>query len=178
MIYYIVKTKYRGVKMSIEKVKEYFAEYGRENDILEFDKSSATVELAAQAANVIPARIAKTLSFKNKEGDNAILVVVAGDAKIDNKKYKSEFATKAKMLTPEEVIKYIGHAIGGVCPFAIENKGVKVFLDVSMKRFNTVFPACGSSNSAIELTCDEMEKYSHCEKWVDVCKSYDETLSE
>ena len=161
MIYYIVKTKYRGVKMSIEKVKEYFAEYGREDDILEFDKSSATVELAAQAANVIPARIAKTLSFKNKEGDNAILVVVAGDAKIDNKKYKSEFATKAKMLTPEEVIKYIGHAIGGVCPFAIENKGVKVFLDVSMKRFNTVFPACGSSNSAIELTCDEMEKYSH-----------------
>ena len=126
MIYYIVKTKYRGVKMSIEKVKEYFAEYGREDDILEFDKSSATVELAAQAANVIPARIAKTLSFKNKEGDNAILVVVAGDAKIDNKKYKSEFATKAKMLTPEEVIKYIGHAIGGVCPFAIENKGVKV----------------------------------------------------
>ena len=139
--------------MSIEKVKEYFAEYGREDDILEFDQSSATVELAAQAANVIPARIAKTLSFKNKAGDNAILIVVAGDAKIDNKKY-------------------------GVCPFAIANDGVKVFLDVSMKRFSTVFPACGSSNSAIELTCDEMEKYSHCEKWVDVCKAYDDTLSE
>ena len=175
---YIVKTKYRGVKMSIEKVKEYFAEYGREDDILEFDQSSATVELAAQAANVIPARIAKTLSFKNKAGDNAILVVVAGDAKIDNKKYKAEFATKAKMLNPDEVVEYIGHAIGGVCPFAIANDGVKVFLDVSMKRFSTVFPACGSSNSAIELTCDEMEKYSHCEKWVDVCKAYDDTLSE
>ena len=148
--------------MSIEKVKEYFAEYGREDDILEFDQSSATVELAAQAANVIPARIAKTLSFKNKAGDNAILVVVAGDAKIDNKKYKAEFATKAKMLNPDEVVEYIGHAIGGV----------------SMKRFSTVFPACGSSNSAIELTCDEMEKYSHCEKWVDVCKAYDDTLSE
>ena len=172
------KTKYRGVKMSIEKVKEYFAEYGREDVILEFDQSSATVELAAQAANVIPARIAKTLSFKNKAGDNAILVVVAGDAKIDNKKYKAEFATKAKMLNPDEVVEYIGHAIGGVCPFAIANDGVKVFLDVSMKRFSTVFPACGSSNSAIELTCDEMEKYSHCEKWVDVCKAYDDTLSE
>ena len=164
--------------MSIEKVKEYIAEYGREDDILEFDQSSATVELAAQAANVIPARIAKTLSFKNKAGDNAILVVVAGDAKIDNKKYKAEFATKAKMLNPDEVVEYIGHAIGGVCPFAIANDGVKVFLDVSMKRFSTVFPACGSSNSAIELTCDEMEKYSHCEKWVDVCKAYDDTLSE
>ena len=149
--------------MSIEKVKEYFAEYGREDDILEFDQSSATVELAAQAANVIPARIAKTLSFKNKAGDNAILIVVAGDA---------------KMLNPDEVVEYIGHAIGGVCPFAIANDGVKVFLDVSMKRFSTVFPACGSSNSAIELTCDEMEKYSHCEKWVDVCKAYDDTLSE
>ncbi len=164
--------------MSIERVREYFAEYGREQDIIEFDQSSATVELAAQAAHVIPARIAKTLSFKNKEGDNAILIVVAGDAKIDNKKYKGEFSTKAKMLTADEVIEYIGHAIGGVCPFAIANEGVKVYLDVSMKRFSTVFPACGSSNSAIELTCDEMEKYSHSEKWIDVCKGYDETLSE
>ena len=174
MIYYIVKTKYRGVKMSIEKVKEYFAEYGREDDILEFDKSSATVELAAQAANVIPARIAKTLSFKNKEGDNGILIVTAGDAKIDNKKFKGEFGYKAKMLTPQEVIEYIGHQIGGVCPFAIKNENVKVYLDISMKRFKTIFPAAGSSNSSIELTCDELERFSHAHKWVDVCKGYEE----
>lgn len=156
--------------MSLQEVKEYFKEYGVDDNILEFNESSATVELAAKAANVIPARIAKTLSFKNKEGDSAILVVVAGDAKIDNKKFKGEFSMKAKMLTPDEVIEYIGHAIGGVCPFAIKNDNVKVFLDVSMRRFDSVFPACGSSNSAIELNCDELEKYSNCEKWVDVCK--------
>lgn len=156
--------------MSLQEVKEYFKEYGVDDNILEFNESSATVELAAKAANVIPARIAKTLSFKNKEGDSAILVVVAGDAKIDNRKFKSEFSMKAKMLNPDEVIEYIGHAIGGVCPFAIKNDNVKVFLDVSMRRFDSVFPACGSSNSAIELNCDELEKYSNCEKWVDVCK--------
>ena len=154
--------------MSIEKVRAYFAEYGREKDIIEFDQSSATVELAAQAANVIPARIAKTLSFKNKAGDNAILIVVAGDAKIDNKKYKAEFSTKAKMLTPDEVVEYIGHAIGGVCQFAIANDGVKVYLDVSMKRFSTVFPACGSTNSAIELKIKELEQYSNYISWIDV----------
>ena len=129
--------------------------------------------MAAQAVGVIPARIAKTLSFKNKEGDNAILIVTAGDAKIDNKKFKAEFGHKAKMLTPEEVMEYIGHGIGGVCPFAIRNNQVKVYLDVSMKRFNTVFPAAGSSNSSIELTCDELERFSHADKWIDVCKGYE-----
>ena len=162
--------------MSIEKGKAYLSRFGIEDRVREFDVSSATVELAAQALGVKGQRIAKSLSFK--VGDEAILVIAAGDAKVDNKKYKAEFATKAKMLNPDEVVEYIGHAIGGVCPFAIANDGVKVFLDVSMKRFSTVFPACGSSNSAIELTCDEMEKYSHCEKWVDVCKAYDDTLSE
>ena len=159
--------------MSVEKVREYFKQYNRENDVVEHEESSATVELAAQAVGVIPARIAKTLSFKNKEGDNAILIVTAGDAKIDNKKFKAEFGHKAKMLTPEEVMEYIGHGIGGVCPFAIRNNQVKVYLDVSMKRFNTVFPAAGSSNSSIELTCDELEKYSHADKWIDVCKGYE-----
>ena len=115
----------------------------------------------------------KTLSYKNKEGDNAILIVTAGDAKIDNKKFKAEFGHKAKMLTPEEVMEYIGHGIGGVCPFAIRNNQVKVYLDVSMKRFNTVFPAAGSSNSSIELTCDELERFSHADKWIDVCKGYE-----
>ncbi|MCC3863967.1 MAG: YbaK/EbsC family protein [Terrisporobacter othiniensis] len=160
--------------MSVEKVKEFFKEYNKDNDIMEHELSSATVELAAQAVGVIPARIAKTLSFKNKEGDNAILIVTAGDAKIDNKKFKSEFGHKAKMLTPGEVLEYIGHGIGGVCPFAIKNDQVKVYLDVSMKRFDTIFPAAGSSNSSIELTCDELERFSHSQKWIDVCKGYEE----
>ncbi|UPA30027.1 YbaK/EbsC family protein [Terrisporobacter glycolicus] len=160
--------------MSVEKVKEFFKEYNKDNDIMEHELSSATVELAAQAVGVIPARIAKTLSFKNKEGDNAILIVTAGDAKIDNKKFKMEFGYKAKMLTPEEVLEYIGHGIGGVCPFAIKNDQVKVYLDVSMKRFDTIFPAAGSSNSSIELTCDELERFSHSQKWIDVCKGYEE----
>ena len=160
--------------MSVEKVREYFKQYNRENDVTEHELSSATVELAAEAVGVIPARIAKTLSFKNKEGDSAILIVTAGDAKIDNKKFKGEFGYKAKMLTPEEVIEYIGHGIGGVCPFAIRDENVKVYLDVSMKRFDTIFPAAGSSNSSIELSCDELEKFSHAEKWIDVCKGYEE----
>lgn len=160
--------------MSIEKVREYFKQYNKENDIMEHKISSATVELAAEAVGVIPARIAKTLSFKNKEGDNAILIVTAGDAKIDNKKFKSEFGYKAKMLTPEEVMEYIGHGIGGVCPFAIKSNQAKVYLDISMKRFDTVFPAAGSSNSSIELTCEELEKFSHAEKWIDICKGYEE----
>lgn len=154
--------------MSIEKVREYFKQYGRENDIIEPEQSSATVELAAKALGVEPARIAKTLSFKT--ADSCILVVTAGDAKIDNKKFKTKFALKAKMLTPEEVIRYIGHEIGGVCPFAIKDPNVKVYCDISLKRFQTIFPACGSSNSAIELTCKELEKFSHCSEWVDVCK--------
>ena len=160
--------------MSVQEVREYFRQYNKENDVVEHDMSSATVELAAEAVGVIPARIAKTLSFKNKEGDSAILIVTAGDAKIDNKKFKSEFKYKAKMLTPEEVLEYIGHVIGGVCPFAIKDKNVKVYLDISMKRFKTIFPAAGSSNSSIELTCDELERFSHSEKWVDVCKGYEE----
>ena len=161
--------------MSVETVREYFKQYDKEKNVMEHEISSATVELAAEAVGVIPARIAKTLSFKNKEGDNAILIVTAGDAKIDNKKFKAEFGHKAKMLTPEEVVEYIGHGIGGVCPFAIKNDEVKVYLDISMKRFNTIFPAAGSSNSSIELTCDELERFSHADKWIDVCKGYEET---
>ena len=131
------------------------------------EQSSATVELAAQAVGVEPARIAKTLSFK--KGDDTILVVTAGDMKIDNSKYKHFFGTKAKMLTPDEVLEKVGHPVGGVCPFAIP-KEVQVYLDESMKRFETVYPACGSGNSEIGLTCDELEKYSNAQAWVDVCK--------
>ncbi len=153
--------------MAINRVKEYFKKYGMEERILEFEVSSATVALAARALGCEPQRIAKTLSFL-VEGQ-AILVVTAGDAKIDNGKYKKQFGTKAKMLSPDEVVEMVGHAVGGVCPFAV-NPGVKVYLDESLKRFETVFPACGSSNSAIELTIPEMEKYAGEEGWVDVCK--------
>ncbi len=153
--------------MSIEKVREYMKKFSMEDKILEFDVSSATVELAAKAVGVEGARIAKTLSFLVNE--QAILIVVAGDARIDNKKYKQTFSAKAKMLTPEQVDTLIGHSIGGVCPFAI-NEGVTVYLDESLKRFETVFPACGSSNSAIELTIPELEKLSAPKEWVDVCK--------
>ena len=152
--------------MSIEKVREYFRKYNLEDKILEFDVSSATVELAAKALNVEPARIAKTLSFKQEEG--CILIVCAGDVRVDNKKYKAYFHTKARMLTPAEVLEYTGHAIGGVCPFGVSNT-VKVYLDESLKRFTTVFPACGSSNSAIEFTPDELFKYSSALAWIDVC---------
>lgn len=154
--------------MAIEKVKEYFREFNKEKDILEFPVSSATVELAAQALNTEQARICKTLSFKSEEG--CILICTAGDARIDNKKFKTFFGLKAKMLLPEEVIEFTGHAIGGVCPFGISNKNVKVYNDISMKRFDTVFPACGSSNSAIELSPDELFKYSNAIDWIDVCK--------
>lgn len=155
--------------MSIEKVKAYFAQFGMEGRILEFPVSSATVELAAQALHCEPCRIAKTLSFA--VGDTPVLIVAAGDARIDNHKYKARFATKAKMLTPEEAARRIGHAVGGVCPFAVQ-PGVEVYLDVSLKRFDTVFPACGSSNSAIELTIPELEQYSGYKDWVDVCKDW------
>lgn len=157
--------------MAIEAVKAYFSKYGIEDRIREFDVSSATVELAAQALGCEPCRIAKTLSFM--VDGQAILIVAAGDAKIDNAKYKAEFKTKAKMLTPDEVEKLIGHAVGGVCPFGIKN-GVPVYLDGSLKRFSTVFPACGSSNSAIELTIEELEKYSGYDSWIDVCKNWQE----
>lgn len=159
--------------MSIEKVREYMKNFGYEEKILEFAVSSATVELAAKAVGTEGARIAKTLSFLVDE--KAILIVAAGDARIDNKKYKTLFHTKAKMLTPEQVDKLIGHSIGGVCPFAI-NDGVRVFLDESLKRFETVFPACGSSNSAIELTIPELEKLSQFETWVDITKLPEEVL--
>lgn len=155
--------------MAIEKVRAFFRELGMEDRIQEFDVSSATVELAAQAVGVEGARICKTLSFKDGE-DGCILIQTAGDTKIDNRKFKDTFGQKAKMLTAEEVVEFTGHAIGGVCAFAIENPRVRVFCDESMKRFETVFPACGSSNSAIELTCDEIFRISKAEKWIDVCK--------
>lgn len=157
--------------MAIEKVREYFKAFGMEDRILEFDVSSATVELAAQAVGCEPERIAKTLSFMLPEGP--ILIVAAGDAKVDNRKFKDQFHTKAKMLTPDEVTELVGHAIGGVCPFGI-NDGVTVYLDESLKRFETVFPACGSSNSAIELTIPDLEKYSGYSAWIDVCKGWGE----
>ena len=155
--------------MAIEAVKEFFKSYGMEQRVQEFEVSSATVELAAQALNCEPCRIAKTLSFM--VNDAPILIVAAGDAKIDNPKYKAQFGTKAKMLTPEETINLVGHAVGGVCPFAVK-EGVTVYLDESLKRFQTVFPACGSSNSAIELTLEELEKYSAFTAWIDVCKGW------
>lgn len=154
--------------MSIESVKEFLKQYGKENSIIELNESSATVELAAKALGVEPERIAKTLSFKTDTG--AILIVTAGDARIDNKKFKNTFGLKAKMLTPEEVIEYTGHKIGGVCPFAIAKPNVKIFLDMSLKRFDTVYPACGNSNSAIKLTLEELYNTSQAENWVDVCK--------
>lgn len=153
--------------MPIEKVKEYFKAAGIDSRIKEFGESSATVELAAHALGCAPERIAKTLSFKLK--DDCILIVTAGDVKIDNSKYKAQFGTKAVMLKFNEVAELVGHDVGGVCPFAV-NDGVKVYLDESLKRFETVFPACGSSNSAIELTIAELEKYSGFIAWVDVCK--------
>ena len=159
--------------MSIESVREYFRPLGREQDIQEFDVSSATVELAAQALGVIPARIAKSLSFL--VGKGCVLIIAAGDAKIDNPKFKRQFAAKAKMLSPDQVVEFTGHAIGGVCPFGIDNPAVKTYLDISLRRFDTVFPAAGSSNSAIELTCDALEQYAcNCQGWVDVCKGWQE----
>lgn len=157
--------------MSIEKVKSYFATLNREQDVMEFPVSSATVELAAQALSVEPARIAKTLSFQGEDENHCILVVTAGDAKIDNSKFKHYFKTKARMLTAEKVLELTGHAIGGVCPF-VNPEGTQTYLDISLQRFNTIFPACGSSNSAIELHCDELFEYSHSTEWIDVCKEY------
>ncbi len=155
--------------MSIQRVREYLAAYGKAEAIQEFAVSSATVELAAQALNVPPARIAKTLSFQADEG--CLLLVAAGDARIDNGKFKAAFSRKAKMLSPEDALAMTGYAVGGVCPFALP-ENVPVYLDVSLQRFATVFPACGSSNSAIELTCDELASLSHSTGWVDVCKDW------
>ncbi|OIK15962.1 EBSC protein [Bacillus sp. MUM 116] len=158
--------------MSLESVKSHFKQWNREQDIMEFETSSATVDLAAEAIGVIPARIAKTLSFRG-EDEKAILIVAAGDAKIDNKKFRQTFGIKARMLNPEEVLEQTGHAIGGVCPFGLVND-LDVYLDVSMKRFETLFPACGSSNSAIELSLEELSQYSFAKDWVDVCKGWQE----
>ena len=155
--------------MAIEKVKEYFAGHGIADRVLEFDVSSATVDLAAAAIGCAPGRIAKTLSFS--VNGSAILIVCAGDARIDNPKFKAYFGVKAKMLAHEEAESMIGHAVGGVCPFAV-NEDVQVYLDVSMKRFDTIFPACGSSNSAIEMTMEELEKHSGSIEWIDVCKDW------
>ena len=156
--------------MAIEKVREYFRQFGMEGRVREFEVSSATVELAAAALGCEPCRIAKTLSFMTEEGP--VLIVAAGDAKIDNTKYKAQFHTKAKMLTPDEAVELVGHAVGGVCPFAI-NDGVKVYLDESLRRFETVFPAAGSGSSAIELTLAELENYSNRTDWIDVCKNWE-----
>lgn len=153
--------------MSIEKVKEYLSRFSAEDKILEFSVSSATVEFAAKALGCEPCQIAKSMAFIT--GEEAILVVAAGDVKIDNAKFKAEFKTKAKMIPFAEVENVIGHAAGGVCPFAV-NSGVKVYLDESLKRFEKVYPAAGSSNSAIPLSIAELEKYSDYQKWVDVCK--------
>ena len=155
--------------MSIERVRAYFRSYGLEDRIQELDHSSATVILAAEALGTEPCRIAKTLSFL--VNGSPILIVAAGDARINNAKYKAFFGTKAKMLSPEEAVELVGHAVGGVCPFAVK-AGVTVYLDQSLRRFSTVFPACGSANSAIELTIPELEQYSGCKEWVDVCKGW------
>ena len=154
--------------MAVDKVKAYFKQYGMEEQVKELTASTATVELAAEAVGVIPARIAKTLSFKRY--DECVLVVAAGDTKIDNRKFKEAFGVKAKMLSPDEVLEFTGHAVGGVCPFGIENPDLEVYLDDSLKRFDTVFPAAGSSNSMIELSCDDLFQYSGALSWVDVCR--------
>lgn len=155
--------------MSVEKVKDFFRKYGMANRVLEYEVSSATVELAAKALHCEPCRIAKTLSFI--VNGQPILIVSAGDAKIDNHKYRLQFGVKARMLTPDEVEVMIGHPVGGVCPFAV-NANVAVYLDISLKRFQTVFPACGSVNSAIEISLEELEKYSSFTAWIDVCKAW------
>ncbi|RDW18299.1 EBSC protein [Oceanobacillus arenosus] len=157
--------------MSIKSVRAHFKKWNREADIMEFETSSATVDQAAETIGIIPARIAKTLSFRG-EVDKAILIVTAGDAKIDNKKFLHTFAIKARMLSPEEVLKQTGHAIGGVCPFGLAND-LAVYLDVSMKRFTTLYPACGSTNSAIQLSIDELYQFSQAMDWVDVCKGWE-----
>lgn len=155
--------------MAIEAVKAYFSQFDMERRIVEFEVSSATVDLAAQALGVAPQRIAKTISLRNNEG--CLLVVAAGDAKVDNQKFKQKFQMKARMLTPDEALQFTGHAVGGICPFAVP-KDVPIYLDASLKRFETVYPACGSANSAIELTLDELSTYAGSDQWVDVCKGW------
>lgn len=157
--------------MSIERAREALARFGAAERIREFEVSSATVALAAEAIGCEPARIAKTLSYKLAD-DRVILIVTAGDTRVDNKLYRARFGCKAKMLTPEEAVERVGHAVGGVCPFGV-NEGVEIWLDVSMRRFATVYPACGSSNSCVELSCDELETFSGAAGWVDVCSGWE-----
>ncbi len=153
--------------MSLESAKNHLARWGRDGDVLEFEVSSATVDLAAKALRVEPARIAKSLGFKAPEG--ALILVTAGDTRVDNKAFKATFGFKAKLLSPEETLAATGHAVGGVCPFGLPETGLTVYLDASMRRFRTVFPACGSANSAIELTCDDLFAYAGATAWVTVC---------
>lgn len=155
--------------MGVQEVREYLKQFNKDKDIIELDQSTATVELAAQALGTAPARIAKSLAFQH--GEEAMVIVVAGDAKIDNKKFKKTFGFKAKMLSPENTLYYTGHEVGGVCPFDLANE-IPVFLDQSMERFETMFPACGSGNSAIELSLSQLEKYAKSERWIDVCKDW------
>lgn len=160
--------------MSIERVRAFLRERGMEDRVQEFEVSSATVELAAQAVGCEGARIAKSLSFLVDDG--CVLVVTAGDAKIDNSKYKAQFHTKAKMLTPEQALEFTGHAVGGVCPFAVDAGKVTTYLDVSLQRFDTVYPAAGSSSSAVRLSCHELADLSGCTDWIDVCKGWQEDV--
>lgn len=165
--------------MSVDSVKEYLKAWGKDGAVMEFAESCATVELAAKAAGVDPARIAKTLSFKTKDTDVAAgqysctLVVAAGDARIDGKKFKERFGVKSKMLSPEEAELLTGHAVGGVCPFAVSNPEAAIYLDISLRRFDSIFPACGSSNSVMRLSCDELFVIAKARDWVDVCKDWD-----
>ena len=155
--------------MAIEAAKQYLDSIGLGDRVEEFDVSSATVELAAQAVGCEPAHIAKTLSFL--AGNEGMLIVAAGDAKVDNHKYKETFHTKAKMMTPDQAVELVGHAVGGVCPFGIK-PGIKVYLDESLRRFDIVYPACGSANSAVRLSIPELESASKSSGWVDVCKGW------
>jgi prolyl-tRNA editing enzyme YbaK/EbsC (Cys-tRNA(Pro) deacylase) len=157
--------------MAVEAVKAYFSKFGLEGRIIEFDVSSATVELAAQALGVAGQRIAKTISLRAENG--CLLIVAAGDARVDNQKFKQHFHQKARMLSADEALQFTGHAVGGICPFALPDD-VAVYLDASLKRFETVFPACGSANSAIELTLEELSTYANSDQWVDVCKDWNE----
>jgi prolyl-tRNA editing enzyme YbaK/EbsC (Cys-tRNA(Pro) deacylase) len=163
-----MKQKQKSFNMSLENVKKYLKQWDKDKDIIIVDDSSASVLEAANSLNVIPARIAKSISLRNEE--SSMVIVVAGDVKIDNKKFRDKFNFKARMLTAEEVIQYTGHVVGGVCPFALPSD-VDVYLDISMKRFESLFPACGSTNSAIEVTLKELEEYSKNKEWIDVCKA-------
>jgi prolyl-tRNA editing enzyme YbaK/EbsC (Cys-tRNA(Pro) deacylase) len=158
--------------MSVQIVREYLKPFGLDHRVTEFSRSSATVELAAETVGVIGARIAKSLTFKLKGDGAAIMLLTAGDAKVDNAKYRRRFGCKAAMLSAEEVLSHTGHPVGGVCPFALADAGMKVYLDVSLQRFDTVFPAAGSDASAVELTCEELFSCSNADEWVDICKGW------